>query len=194
MSSSGRIFFGFILFGLAGGFFWFSQKSQNEILAVKPEQFHNFENFDDKVQYHLSEGSIRLRQKQVRVELQNQLAQMQVGNQLKLPQKSNPLVQKGVDHTFDRHETSLHEDLQLNRQPVVLTKPSEEIEGAIREENWQNEQWEVYRKNYVKDYLAAARELGYELQLSEDLTILSVRKLTQSEIGRSGSKYNDNED
>ncbi len=167
-------------------YFGFPSVKEKKVSSSQNSQMTDKTDINDKVQFYLSAGSINQRQLEVRTQLQNELSKMQVGNQLKLPRKTNPLNQMGVDHTPDRRETSLYEDLNLNREAADLTRPAEQIEGAIREENWQDEQWTEYKNQYVADYLQAARDLGFELQISDDLTILSVRKLPSSEMGRSG--------
>jgi hypothetical protein len=84
---------------------------------------------------------------------------------------------KGVDHSADRNEETAYRDLRRHEPEFNLSSPQHIVQNELRERQDQAAYVESYRTEYARQFVENARRAGYDVRLSADLVVLSVRKL-----------------
>jgi hypothetical protein len=116
-------------------------------------------------------------------ELEIAALKRQYENQLQAPYVGQKLIDltfappKGVDHSADRNEETAYKDLQRDQHDLNLTSPQHIVQSQLRENEELAAYSESYRQAYASQFVENARRAGYEVRLSADLVVLSVRKI-----------------
>jgi hypothetical protein len=111
-----------------------------------------------------------------KVAIQNQFANLKIGQSI-VPGKKFEPQQLGVDHSPDSNETTAFDDLNRYPKTITATNPDNIIQGQLRDQD-ETKRYEVaYREEYVRQFVENARRAGYDVQLNDDLVVVSVRPI-----------------
>lgn len=137
---------------------------------------------DPKVQ-EIANRNLFLTAKQIeleqqKAEVENKLTAPFVGQ--KIIDQTHQMKPQGVDHSVDRSEEIAYRDLGRDRRDVAMYGPQHVIQRDLYEQQQLAHYTEEYQKEYARQFLENARRAGYEVTLSPDYVVLSVRKIRQS--------------
>lgn len=85
--------------------------------------------------------------------------------------------QKGIDHSSDRNEETAYRDLRRDDVVFDPSNPQHVVQSQLREKQEMAAYEEAFRKEYARKFIENARREGYDVRLSADLVVLSVRKI-----------------
>lgn len=132
---------------------------------------------DDAVTRHLRESHMRremLTQQRQLENLKLRTTDLEVD-----PNAVDPTRVYGVQLDQEDITDRVFEDLNgtaLKNQEIT---PDERIKARLVNRKWLNEYEKRERITYVKNFIRSAYEHGYEVELDQNLVVVSVRKVTQ---------------
>lgn len=152
--------------------------------AAKPAQAAQPSRSYDSVNRHLQESSAKA-EMLVRVrEMDNRKAQ---DVNLDMPDEdytaANDTEHIGQGVTFDSENTAERLYADLNEDAVTGyadTLPGDKINARLANRRWVNELERAERVAFVRNYIRAAAEKGYEVQIDQNLVVVGVRKIQKT--------------
>lgn len=150
--------------------------------AQRKEQEFDREKYISSVNRHLQDTAQRIKQSQQAVLVDNQRSRA------KPLEETNPseyyFAPKPGSSIEDNSEADPWRDLKqrLDSASELQSRgveAGEEIQFKLFQEQQMREWSQTYRKAYAKAFIENARKAGYEIELSEDFKVLSIRKINR---------------
>jgi hypothetical protein len=138
----------------------------------------------DSVNRHLQESAAKTEMLARVREMENRSAQ---DANLDMPDEdytaANDSEHLGQGVTFDSENTAERLYADLNEDAVTGyadTLPGDKINARLANRRWVNELERAERVQFVRNYIRAAAEKGYEVQIDQNLVVVGVRKIQKT--------------
>lgn len=164
-----------LLLLLLSGFFLYlflmPEKKSATVTAATPSAHSKA--YEDKVNRYLFQTSQR-------IELEREKAQLEaskLSDQDLHPARPEDRT-TALDFSADPRQEALLKDLGREaRNPDDPSNPQEEIQAELFQEQQDQAYSEEYKTEYARQFVENARKAGYEVKLSSDFKVLSVKPL-----------------
>lgn len=138
----------------------------------------------DVVNRHLERTAEQLEMQRTRMKIENSKLTMDYYHAE--PDRAYVPPAEGTELKADTRSENVAEDLGLERRRQLAADPMSAIHQQLFEEQRDRERSDAYKKEYARQFIENARRGGYEVQLSDDYRVLSVKP-----IRRAPSRYED---
>lgn len=127
------------------------------------------------VNKHLEQTAEQLEMQRRRMQIENTKLQMDYASTA--PERAYTAPREGAELLQDQRSESVAEDLGVDRRQTLPTNPMDLIHHQLFEEQRNKAVSDAYKKEYARQFVENARRGGYDVQLSDDFRVLSVRPL-----------------
>lgn len=156
----------------AGGFYLLGIQEEKPMRSVKREVSAYSQEANQRVNEHLAWTNKKI-ELQARKRAIENYSTPQVGDSI----ISKEIKDYGVDHSADTNETNAYNDLNRDRHELRATDPDRVIRNQIYDQDSAIAYEQAYREEYARQFVENARMKGYEVKLSSDFVVLSVKKI-----------------
>lgn len=125
---------------------------------------------------HLWQANHLKEQAEKRVEAQNSYMAPRLGDSI-WPTSQDRSKGYSVDHSPDRNENRVYQDLNRDRKEYRSTDPDHIIQSQIHDDERMREYEMSYRQEYARQFVQNARRNGYDVRLNSDLVVISVKRI-----------------
>ena len=135
---------------------------------------------DDLVNRHLQEAAMKREMMEQTRMLENMNVQPVAvdADTYVPPQEERPLgVQLDEEHTMEE----IYKDINGSGAGYADFLPHDRINNRLANRRWVNEQERAERITFVRNFLKAAYDRGYEVQLDQNLVVVGVRRINRTE-------------
>ena len=151
-----------------------STKTQNSM-----QKNQHTEEYSDRVNEHLKMTAQRMKQQQDTFNLENERDKLN-SNQVFTSSQSTSQSSSGVDFSTDTQWDDMADKLRNREsQHGEISGPADEVQYDLFQKQKEAEYTEAYKEAYSQAFVENARKHGYEIKLTEDFKIKSVRKIIQ---------------
>lgn len=134
----------------------------------------------DSVNRHLQEAAAK-HEMMVRV---REMENLRVSGTLDADEFANDEDSRNIGVQFDQEDTAsqVYADLNEDSEDNYANEtPDDKINSRLATRRWVNELERAERIAFVRNYIRKAYEKGYEVQLDNNLVVVSVKKINKTE-------------
>lgn len=132
-----------------------------------------------KLNQYLQDGQKKTELTEMNVSVENQNAHVEdLPAFLPLDEVSSERRPMGVELSQDPALDKVYQDLYGQPGTNGEKSPEERISARLAERKWVHQFEREEKKTFIRNFIAAARDAGYEVELNEDLIVTKVRPLT----------------
>lgn len=132
----------------------------------------------DRVNAHMMKTDKAMEFDKEKIRVENWKTSVQVGERL-FRDKKTP--NHDLDFSPDQYEGQVLNDLKRNEKQTDYVSPDSLIQSQLSAAQSQTEYEEEFRREYARQFVENARQAGYEVVLSADFVVVSVKKFRKED-------------
>lgn len=137
---------------------------------------------DKKLTQYLQDGQKKAELQSLKVQVENQRAAISTEDlPAFLPLEGESIDRRrnfGVELESDQSMDRIYDELYGASPGGKWMSPEERISARLAEKKWLYNYEKEEKKMYIRNFIEAARQAGYEVQINEDLIVTHVRPIT----------------
>lgn len=141
----------------------------------KPSPSARSARVQDSVNKHLEKTAEKLEMQRQRMQVENARLAMEYSRTM--PDRPIAPPGEGAELIHDQRSERIAEDLGVERRQESPTNPMDMIHQQLFEAQRSQQLSEAYKKAYAQQFIENARRGGYEVKLSDDFRVLSVKPI-----------------